>query len=150
MEDGPIFDFCICLLACLNVMADHSDKLQNPSRPSWQSSTAVQKVLYKVELENRLSIITIFTCILECKDISWKNRDHCDLVDQLTQDVLETVQETAEEYLVCPGGGSRGRGGSRPIPGWNENIKQHIDTATSGINFGFLVGNPSILKFTEL
>ena len=118
-----------CVLSCLNTKLDSSDVSRKPPKPSWQSSTAAQKDHYRSELELRLSCITVPPSLLQCKDVSCKNSDHCDLVDQLTQDVLEAVQYTAEECLVCPGGGTGRKEGSKSIPGWNESVRHHKETA---------------------
>ena len=118
-----------CVLSCLNTKLDSSDVSRKPPKPSWQSSTAAQKDHYRSELELRLSCITVPPSLLQCKDVSCKNPDYCDLVDQLTQDVLEAVQYTAEECLVCPGGGTGRKEGSKSIPGWNESARHHKETA---------------------
>ena len=63
--------------------------------------------MYKNLLEEKLSRISVPECVLQCRDVKCRNMDHCEMVDQLTIEVLETVQVTAESSLPCPGG--RGR-----------------------------------------
>ena len=118
-----------CVLSCLNTQLDHSSESRKPPRPSWQSSSAAQQEQYRIELEDRLSCINVPPSVLHCRDVGCNNQDHCDLVDQLTLEVLEAVQVTAEECLVCPGGGLGRRGGDKPVPGWNDSVKQHKETA---------------------
>ena len=92
-----------------------------------------QKDLYKHRLEESLSNIVVPHCLHECKNLKCKNRDHCDSVDELAIEVLETVQLTAESILTCPfsgGAGSRPTGAAgKAVPGWSARVKPYRETA---------------------
>ena len=124
-DHSPVY----CVFSGLNISLEFSDQLRKSPKPSWQSSTVEQKDQYRLELENKLSYITVPLCVLECKDVKCRNSDHCDSVDKLAIDVLETVQATAEECLSCPGGGGGHKGGHKPVPGWTDSVKPFRDTA---------------------
>ena len=124
-DHSPVY----CVLSALNIMLDHSEQLKASPKPSWKSSSLDQKELYRHQLEDRLDHITVPHCVQQCKDVKCRNTDHCDLVDQLAIDVLETVQLTAEECLSYPSNTGGGRGAHKPKPGWNDNVKPFRDNA---------------------
>ena len=123
-DHSPVY----CVLSSLNIKLDLSDQSQQSSKPSWKSSSVEQKEQYRNQLENKLNNITVPSCVLQCRDVKCSSMDHCDAVDKLAIDVLETVQHTAEESLSFPSsnGGSREH---KPVAGWNESVKPFRDTA---------------------
>ena len=128
-DHSPIY----CVLSSLNLSLDASHEIRRTSKPSWKSSSLEQKDLYKYRLEESLNNIIVPQCLLECRNLKCKNQDHCDLVDKLAIEVLETVQLTAESSLTCPcpsneaGRGSTGTG--KAVPGWSTRVKPYRETA---------------------
>ena len=124
-DHSPVY----CVFSALNIRMDTSSQSKIPSKPSWKSSTEEQKDQYKHQLDEKLDHIFIPSCVLLCKDVKCRSKEHCDSVDKLAIDVLETVQLTAEESLSCPGGSAGNRSAHKPVPGWNESVKPYRDTA---------------------
>ena len=124
-DHSPVF----CVLSALNLKLDTSHEIRGSSKPSWKTSSLEQKALYKYSLEKNLNSITVPHCLLHCKDLKCKNAAHCDLVDKLAIEVLETVQLTAESTLTCPGGGAGRRPTCRTIPGWSDSVRPYRETA---------------------
>ena len=85
--------------------------------------------MYKNRLEEKLRRINVPEPVLHCRDVKCRCSEHCDLVDQLTIEVLETVQATAEDCLPCPGGGVKSKRKTDTVAGWKEDVKPFRDNA---------------------
>ena len=60
-----------------------------------------EKEMYKNRLEEKLSRINVPDPVQHCRDVKSRCLEHCDLVDQLAIEVLETVKviEAAQAFF---------------------------------------------------
>ena len=63
-----------------------------------------------------------------CRDVKCRDPAHIEELDNFTLDLLETMQEVAEESLPMPGSGS-GAKEQKVVPGWREAVKPFRDEA---------------------
>ena len=79
-------------------------------------------------LEAKLSQLTIPYSVRNCRDVRCKQYSHKEDLDQYTLDVLELVQQVAEEVLPKPAVGPN-KGGGTVRPGWNSHVRPYRDSA---------------------
>ena len=123
-DHSPVY----CVLSSLNITLDITESKGSNPKPSWKVSTVEEKEVYKITLEERLNMISVPQPILQCKEVKCRCSEHCDLVDQLAIQVLETIQTTAEACLPCKGGGGES-GSFKKIAGWTDEVKPYRDNA---------------------
>ena len=123
-DHSPVY----CVFSPLHLKLDVSEQVKHEPKPSWKRASAEEKESYIACLEEQLAFISVPTPVLECKNVKCRNQDHCDMVDQLTINVLDTVQTVAEQTLPCPSGSKTDRKFD-PVPGWKETVKPFRDNA---------------------
>ena len=125
-DHSPIY----CVLEYQDVHhEDHEEAKQKP-RPNWRKASQEQKSCYKVSLEDRISQLDVPPSVVNCKDVKCTNDDHKKELDIFTLDLLEAVQEVAEENLPMPvGGGKNPVDEKKKIPGWREIVSPFREEA---------------------
>ena len=83
--------------------------------------------MFKTALDEKMSSLLPPASVLSCMDVHCKEPSHKEDLDQFTLEVLETVQNVAEETLPTPPSGNSQKKNIRP--GWREEVKTFRDTA---------------------
>ena len=118
---------------CVLEIPELQQQIPNPARqkprPSWKKATLEQKSSFKDVLERKLSQIDTPNSILHCRNVKCQNPDHKVELDHFTVDILETVQQVAEESLPVSSSCEKSSNGKKTIPGWKEYVKPFRDQA---------------------
>jgi hypothetical protein len=113
-----------------DIQQDHSKPAAGKPRPSWKRASQDQKENFKEVLEENLSHLTIPSSVLLCRDLHCTNTNHKQELDIFTLNLLESVQEVAENCLPVPGSGENSnRNQMKNCPGWKEAVKPYRDDA---------------------
>ena len=121
-DHSPVY----CIFDSFNLKLDVSESVKPVPRPSWKAASLEEKEIYKNFLEEKLQHIAVPHPVLHCKDVKCTDSAHCDMVDQLTIEVLEAVQLAADECLPCPTGGQKKK---TIVPGWSETVQPFKEDA---------------------
>ena len=89
---------------------------------------------FRALLEDRVSSLIVPESLSSCRDVHCQDPSHIKDLDNFTLDLLETMQDVAEESLPLPGSGGNGNSRSRSgnhkvVPGWNEYVKPFREEA---------------------
>ena len=123
-DHSPIF----CTFDSSIVQDLSTDPVRPNPRPSWKKANEDQKSKYNMLLVDKLSQLEIPSSVSNCRDVHCKQRSHREQLDQYTLEVLDLVQQAAEEALPRPAGGPI-KGGHSVRPGWNTYVKPYRDNA---------------------
>ena len=139
-DHSPIY----CVVEYLGV---HQEVQQNQAKqkpkPNWKKASQDQKSSFKTTLEEKISNLFVPFSVTRCRNVKCKDKEHREDLDIFTLELLETVQEVAEESLPVPAADSRQ---DKKVTGgnWSGHLdKKHI----SGIRSDCLVVSLSTLKF---
>ena len=127
-DHSPIF----CVVSFPTVTTEFSEARMSQPKPSWSRASSVDKVRYKTLLETRINTLAIPNSTVSCKDVHCQDPEHIAELDNFTMDLLETIQDVAEQSLPLPGTGGHGRLDSqrqRSVPGWRESVRPFREEA---------------------
>ena len=96
-------------------------------RPSWRRATSEDKTQYQSSLEMLLSQLKVPESVASCRDVHCQSICHKNDLDHFTLEVLETVQQVAENILPMPKLNSETK--KRVRPGWVTDVKPYRDNA---------------------
>ena len=81
-------------------------------------------------LEDKISKLDIPSSVTRCRNVKCRDPEHRQDLDILTIELLETVQEVAEDSLPVPtAGDSNNRKDKKVTPGWSELVRPFRDEA---------------------
>ena len=80
-------------------------------------------------LEEKVSQIKIPSSVSNCRDVKCRDLNHKQELDIFTLDLLETVQEVAEQNLPVPASGNSENNPKKTVPGWGEAVKPFKEQA---------------------
>ena len=123
-DHSPIY----CTFRPFNITIDVAETVAPIQKPSWKKASLSEKETYTFCLDEKLSHISVPAQVLECVDVNCSDKEHCDLVDKLTIEVLETVQVVAEETLPLTSVSNSSKV-LNTIPGWNDIVKPYRENA---------------------
>ena len=123
-DHSPIF----CTLNMSTIQHELSVPRAAKPRPSWKRATEQHKQEYKSLLENRLASVEVPESVLSCRDVHCHSRVHREELDRFTLELLETVQDVAEETLPVPASTGAKRV-AKIRPGWLDEVKPYRETA---------------------
>ena len=113
-----------------NVMTENnSANLQDTkARASWKEASPEQKAKYSEELENRLKLLPIPKCLLDCQDVKCDDDSHRLACDDYMLDVLACIENSAKTQIPqkCKNTVNTNK---KKIPRWNNDIKPYKDDA---------------------
>ena len=125
-DHSPIF----CILRSMNINFSASQKAQPSPKPSWKKADNIQKENFKTVLDLRLESIAIPTQVSECKKIHCQDETHLAAIDWFAAEVLEGLQDSAENTLPVPKGGHKEDQNKRKVtPGFREHVQPAKETA---------------------
>ena len=124
-DHSPIY----CTFDASLIKEESAEQKRGKPRPSWKRATTEEKSNFKLMLEDNLSWLNVPESVISCKDVHCQNSSHREDLDHYTLELLEIVQNVAEDSLPIPTG--RGGGGNKRsvIPGWNSEVKPYRDNA---------------------
>ena len=124
-DHSPVY----CIINTSALQHDSSSQKRGKPRPSWKKSSLDQKEEYRRQLEFQLSNLEVPDSINTCDDVHCRDPIHREELDRFTLDLLETVQNVAEETLPIPAAGGDGTKSKSSRPGWREEVKPYRETA---------------------
>ena len=80
-------------------------------------------------LDERISSIQIPASLTSCKNVKCRDPEHIEELDIFTMDLLETLQDVAEESLPMSGSGGSSSGEKKSVAGWGEAVKPYREEA---------------------
>ena len=92
-------------------------------QPSWRKASKEQKDDFKNVLDEKLGSIVIPTSVELCHDVKCCDPNHIEELDNFTMELLQTVQEVAENSLPIPIVSQKKQRKENKIPGWKEEVK---------------------------
>ena len=123
-DHSPIF--CVINNSAIDQEVTLTKRCHNP-RPSWKRSNQEQKSDYRDLLETQLGSLTVPES-LHCSNVHCTDTHHKEALDSFTLEVLEAVQNAAEDTLTISQPGATAR--ARPSrPGWRDEVKSYRDSA---------------------
>ena len=110
-DHSPIF----CVISFPDVSMDSSEDVENlqQPKPSWKRADSEEKLKFRALLEDRVSSLIVPESLSSCRDVHCQDPSHIKDLDNFTLDLLETMQDVAEESLPLPGSGGNGNSRSR-------------------------------------
>ena len=124
-DHSPIF----CAVRYPHVAKSHSQPNQRKPKPSWCKARCDQREKYKVLLEDRINKLEVPTSVTSCRDVHCQDPAHISELDIFTMELLETMQDVAEEVLPITGSGGFESSKQRTVPGWSESVKPFREEA---------------------
>ena len=123
-DHSPIF--CVINNSAIDQEVTLTKRCHNP-RPSWKRSNQEQKSDYRDLLETQLGSLAVPES-LHCSNVHCTDTHHKEALDSFTLEVLEAVQNAAEDTLTISQPGATAR--ARPSrPGWRDEVKSYRDSA---------------------
>ena len=122
-DHEPIY----CVLETVTLKPSVKTPAPQKPRPSWKLANDEQKDQYKYLLDVRLASIMIPTQVSDCQDVHCRDPVHLEACDWYTAEILEAVQDSAENSLPVPQGDKKGK--KKVTPGFNHKVKPFKDTA---------------------
>ena len=126
-DHSPIY--CVISFQGLHIEKDVCKPHQQQPRPSWSKAKSEEKVHFKSLLEERISNIAMPASMTLCRNVKCRDPCHIEELDKFTLEMLETLQDVAEQCLPLQGGGGRGFEASKAIAGWREAVKPFREEA---------------------
>jgi hypothetical protein len=74
-------------------LCDNPGPRPTPPKPNWKRATPDQKLLFKTELENALSVINFPEMLSNCQDVHCDDPSHSEKADDLIIQVLQCVEK---------------------------------------------------------
>ena len=124
-DHEPIF----CVLESLTLKPSVTKPTAHSPRPSWRLATAQEKEQYSYQLDTRLGSIMIPTQVSECKDVHCRDPIHLEACDWYTAEIMEAIQDSAENSLPVPKGESEANDKKKITTGFNTNVKPFKEKA---------------------
>ena len=122
-DHSPIY----CVINTSAIEVNTSVPKTAKPRPSWKRSSLDEKSDYKAKLETQLSQLIVPSSVSACTDVHCKDPTHRDDLDKFTIDILETVQNVAENTLPIPKPGGSKVTSARP--GWRTEVMPYRENA---------------------
>ena len=124
-DHSPIY----CVIEFQDIQQESPDQPNQKPKPSWKKASQNQKESYKTILENRISQLEVPSSITSCRNVKCNNPAHKEDLDIFTVELLETVQQVAEENLPVPKCGNANSKSEKLIPGWREMVSPFREDA---------------------
>ena len=122
-DHSPVY----CVIEFSNILQQDSTLVHQKPKPSWKKSSKEQHDNFQTELENKLMQVKAPLSVTTCEDICCKDESHRDDLNIFTVELLETLQEVAEENLAKSS--PQSNKGRKKVPGWKEDVKPFRDMA---------------------
>ena len=103
-DHSPIF----CAVRYPLVAMGYSKANQRQPKPSWCRAKVEEKERYKALLNDRISMLEVPESLSACRDVHCHDPAHIRELDNFTMDLLENIQDVAEQSLPVPGSGLHG------------------------------------------
>ena len=125
-DHSPVY----CILRSITLHNSVICNVPSHPKPSWRRADLMEKQNFKTSLELRLESIVIPTQVSECKDTHCQDETHLAAVDWFAAELMEGLQDSAEETLPKPKGGKENdQKTPRLTPGFREHVQPAKDTA---------------------
>ena len=111
-----------------------------PIRVQWDKASSDAHARYRTGLSEKLSQI-ILPAGISCTDLQCK--EHSDLLEEYTMEVVEAVQAAAKEYLPLSGGKAKGNKKGSIIAGWSEYVKPFAEDSSFWFSIWESLGRPN-------
>ena len=113
-----------CVVSFPVVQKEACEPVQQKPKPSWSKAKSDEKANYKSLLEERIGNLIIPASLTSCRDVKCRDPVHIEELDTFTMDLLETMQDVAEQSLPMPStGGSGSKEQQKTVPGWGEAVR---------------------------
>ena len=136
-DHEPIF----CLLDIpANTFGDAEEEEDRVSKPSWKRASEENKTNFHDCLKLKLAETIVPYGALTCSDPKCSSDIHKDEIDDFTSEVLNHIASAATLTLPSTEYVEKRKGKS--IPGWNDEIKEHKETASFWYSVWMSAGKP--------
>ena len=122
-DHSPIY----CTFDASLIQENLAEQKRAKPRPSWKRASPEEKSNFKLLLEESLSLLNVPESVQACTDVHCQNTSHKEDLDRYTLELLDIVQNVAEEILPIPAAGDGKR--KSITPGWNSEVKPFRDNA---------------------
>ena len=92
-DHSPIY----CIVSFPVIQKEACEPVQQRPRPNWSKANIDEKAKYKAILEERIGNLRIPASLTTCRDVKCRDPVHIEELDTFTMDLLETMQNVAEE-----------------------------------------------------
>ena len=120
-DHSPIY----CIVSFPVIQKEVCEPVQQRPRPNWSKANIDEKAEYKSILGERIGNLTIPPSLTSCRDVKCRDPVHIEELDTFTMDLLETMQNMAEESLPMPSTGGSGSKQQKTVPGWGEAVRRY-------------------------
>ena len=124
-DHSPIY----CIVSFPVIQKEACEPVQQRPRPNWSKANIDEKAKYKAILEERIGNLRIPASLTTCRDVKCRDPVHIEELDTFTMDLLETMQNVAEESLPMPSTGGSGSKQHKTVPGCGEAVKPYREEA---------------------
>ena len=94
-DHSPIY----CTISKASIEHDTIESVEQKPRPSWRLANSKDKKTFRTVLEERLSYLELSKQVSECQNVKCRDPEHCRELDLHSVELLETIEEAAEESL---------------------------------------------------
>ena len=122
-DHSPVY----CVVEFSNIEHHSPSQVQQKPKPSWKKSKKDQQDNFQIELESKLSQLISPLSVTSCRDVRCQDQAHRDDLDNFTIELLETVQQVAEQNLFMPS--TTPNQVKKRVPGWKEAVEPFREKA---------------------
>ena len=125
-DHSPIY----CCLKVNSLTKTDPKMLPPVPKPKWNMASNDEKLAFRNNLNNKLTLLEIPSSVLECRDLHCKSVDHRIDVDNFMISILNSVEIAAFESIPVPTARTpRSVMKAKTTPGWNEFVRPAQETA---------------------